>query len=243
MEDRIAQHRTLVKKAANRHWRRIKGKTWLEFDDLLQAGFIALVGGLSRYDPAAGNELAFLWKTVYLGIQKEISNLNHTLYVSQQFSRYAGKIGREEGPQDATEWASRLGITEKHARALIAYIRTVCQSLDVSYDENGEGFTLHEIIGTPDYSEAEADAWDTIFEWLCKTEFEMAVLKLTYAGYAQREIAAFTNRPEYSVYKAFRRIKERYKGGKADEGQEQTPRTKKKGGPRARNPRQRLTSW
>lgn len=241
-DDAIERHRTLVKMAANRHWSRIKGRTWLGVDDLEQAGLIALVGGLARFDPEAGNENSYLWKTVYLGIQKEISTHSGAFYISSLFLRCVNKI-RQDEQRDATEWAKRLDVSVEYAREVIAYIGTVCQSLDAPHDVHGKDkFTLHELIANPpDESEAEEEAWEKLFERLCKTEFEKTVLKLTYEGQTQSEIAEVTSMSEHSVYRAFRRIRERHLGGKANDQQTQIPRTKKKSGPRPGDIRQRLT--
>lgn len=233
MENAIERHRAMVQRAANIHWNRIKNRcTTLDLDDLIQVGLIALVLALKRVNPDAGSERSFLWKTVYLCIQREITAHHHTLYVSHRFKRYASQIWESGELDDAGKWAQKLNITPQHAQEMLCFLTTQWHSFDKNYDVGGDQpFSLHEIIGKPDDTD-EDDAWEKIFERLCKTDFERSVLKLMYEGYVQREIGEITGRPEYSVYKAYRRIKERYSGGITN-GTTKTPRTQKAGGPRA----------
>lgn len=211
MEDIRAEHVTMVKKAANIHWSRIKGKTWIDFDDLMQAGYMGLIRGLRYVDPKKGSGKSYLWTTIYLRIQREISKTSHTLYVGESFKRCVYKIMASPGEGDAEYWANKLDVSLEHVRQVIAYVNTGSVfSLEYEYDEDGDGFTLHDVIGNP--VDAEEAAWEKI-DALCSTDFERQVVRLLAQGYVQREIGIMTGRPEQSVYRAFRHVRERYAGG------------------------------
>lgn len=227
MEAEIAEYRTMVTKAAAIHWSRIRGKSYLDLDDLKQAGMMGLIDALRLYDPAKGNKPAYLWKTIYLRIQKEITYLNHTFYTSRYFKDHVTQVSRAGGEGDAEYWAKQLGVPLNSAREVLMHINTEFQSMDYSYDNEGEGFTLHDLIGKPDVPED--DGWENI-DLLCATDFERKVLRLLAAGYVQREISEMTGRPEYSVYKAFRKVRERYAGVKTHGTQTITQAKKEKRG-------------
>lgn len=216
MENAIARHTPMVYTAARTHWSRIRDKSVavISLDDLVQVGLIALVDGLSRYDPTIGaSEHTFLWKTVYLRMQREISTHNHMFKTTEEFKRLASKI-HASGELDAELWAKRFGITRRYAQDMIDYLSTRWTSLDIPLDDDEDSPTLYEIIATP--TDDEEAAWERIDE-LCKTEFERTIVRLIAAGYVQREISEMTGRPEYSVWKSFRAVRRRYKGGQASE--------------------------
>lgn len=232
MENAIARHTPMVYKAARLHWSRIRGSRSMIFDldDLVQVGLMALNDGLSRYDPSNGaSEHTFLWKTVYLRMQREISTHNHMFKTTEAFKRLASKI-HASGELDAELWAKKLGITRRYAQDMIDYLSTRWTSLDIPLDDDDENFTLHELIGNP-VNDDDESAWERI-DVYCKTDFERTIVRLIADGYVQREISEITGRPEYSVWKSFRAVRKRYKGGHTLEGKSKAPK-KKEGRPRA----------
>lgn len=224
MESQIAQFRPLVEKAAGVHWRRIRGKTWLSQDDLLQAGYIGLLEGLRRYDPSRSYDEkgieAYLWLTVYNYIQKEITNNNHTLYVGVQFKRFASCM-RNNGQRTLAEWARALGVQERTAKEMQDYLAVTYQSMDHVYKEDlGDGITLHELLPSGvdainDLHE-EMDVWERI-DRVCCSDLDRAVLRLRAMGYTILEIAAMIGKhermnipsPEKKVSAIIHRIRKR----------------------------------
>lgn len=192
MEDRIAQFRPLVEKAAKRHWYRIKGKTWLAYDDLVQAGYIGLLDGLRRYDPSMGTALStYLWPTIYGTISKEITSNNHALKVGHRFKRYASHIHASDN-QDAKAWAKRLGVSVAEVKTMLRYLATSVQSMDYPYDDNGETVTLHEIVGVSDSAYDTTDLREAIEE-ACISELDRAIVRLREQGFTNTEIVGMVD--------------------------------------------------
>lgn len=195
MEDQIAQFRPMVEKAAHVHWNRIRGRTWLSLDDLIQAGYIGLVTGLRRYDPSLSYDEkgieAFLWLTIYHTIQKEISRNNHTLYVGLKFKRQASFM-RKGGEKTVSEWAKELGVRESTVKEMQDYLDAIYQSMDYAYnDETGDGITLHQLLPSAECQIAEFHEAMEAWEWIdsaCRSDLDLAIVRLKAMGYNNAEI-------------------------------------------------------
>lgn len=188
----IERHKKLVERAAKHYWQRIKGRSWLGYEDLLQAGYIGLVEGLRRYDPATGfKEITYLWPTVYGMIQKEITSHNHTLKVGQRFKNYASKIhnalGNPDMPQDDQAWSEHLGVSVDEIKIMQQYLATGYMSMEYAYDEDGETFSLHDVIAAPDDKFEDVDLMDRI-DRACLSDFDRRIVRLRELGYTLTEI-------------------------------------------------------
>lgn len=227
-DEAIERHRHIVERAARRHWSRVKNRTFLEYNDLLQAGYIGLIQGIERFDPGMGYaEYTFIWPTVYLSIQKEITENGHTLKVGREFKSLASKINASL-IQDVQTLAATFGITEKEVRTVQRYLAIGYVSMDHAVDENGEIFSLHEKIGTVDkYNhEDDFDAWAVIDKY-CISELDRAIVRLRGRGYTNMEIAQMVenvpnSRGKHStevkqINETFRRLRKRIRRGEQDE--------------------------
>lgn len=231
-EEVIARHRSLVEVAAKKHWYRVKNKTWLSLDDLLQAGYIGLMEGCERFDPSFGvKEATFLWPTVDWAIRKEITKNGHTLKVGQKFKQKAIKV-RNADTQDVAVLAQRLEVTEAEIKTMQAYLSTEYSSLEYDYGDEGDNFTLHEIIGVEDRYYEESDAREKI-EQYCVSELDRRIIRLREHGYSLQEIAQMVenvpnhkwNRPknEKQISETLRRLRRRMQ-----KGEEGYPKKKKR---------------
>lgn len=223
----IVRHRSLVKMAAGRHWSRLKGKTWLSLDDLMQAGYIGLIEGLRRYDESKGfAEVTFLWPTVNYSILKEISKNNHSLKVGQRFKSYASKIHASES-KDVSELAKMLQISVSEVKVMQQYLVAQVQSFDYTYDPEGE-FMLYEVVGGADPTFEENEARAKIAKY-CNSQLDHEIVRLREWGYTLSEIAQMVEhvpnlrwnrgKNQKQISEALRRIRRRMRKGEEHERQ------------------------
>lgn len=213
LESALLRHRPLVEKAARLQWARVKGRTWLGYEDLLQAGYVGLIEALRRFDPQMGGN-GFLYLSIYGAIQHEVTENTHTLRVGNRFKQHASKIHASDD-QDETVWAAKLGVTVSTVRRMKEYLATEFHSMDYPYDqEDGEPFTLHEITGEEDAGYTASEIREKI-ESACINDFDRAIVHLRSQGYTNPEIAStlagkFTRSQEVKqVSETLRRIRKR----------------------------------
>lgn len=196
----IERSKPIVYKFANRYAAAGK-QVGLDYDDLLQEGYIGLLRAYQRYDGRA-QWSTFAFICVRTAIQKAVLSSDAGATYSRPLKELA-IIARRECISDVHELRERFGCTEKAAKSLQDYLlyQHPLHLHDPFLDD--EELTWMRVIGAnDDHTGCEVDSF-----LLALSARERTVLRMRMEGYKQREIAAVIGVSQVQVSRIEARIR------------------------------------
>jgi len=148
----VERNQRLVKSIINDHvWK--LDKTYLDEDDLMQSGRIALANSISRYNPNEGTFSTFAYKGITDGIKRDLANCGRNMRIPVEIVENVQKYNQLPSPENKSklndsQLASELGITLTQLNRTIQASKLRVTSLDKELDESGT--SQYNFISTKD---------------------------------------------------------------------------------------------
>lgn len=179
----------------------------LEYEDIVQEGFIGLIKAYNRFD----NTLGYTFSTyavpyIFGAIRLLLQNygLVQACRPEKEIAQRIYKSGLDD--HSAAEVAEQLGCTVKQAARALSYRHTVVISTDCPISITEGQADLHDLL--PDYDDLTGVYVD---EFLSKLTTKQAnVLRLRVQGKRQEDIARFIGTSQSQVGRYLERIGKEY---------------------------------
>ena len=220
--DLVLQHEKLVRHIASR----FAPAGGVAVEDLVQVGYVGLIGAIERYDPEAGRSfVAFAVPTVVGVIKHYLRDQTWFLRAPRRLRELSTCIRRLKGPLEQrlgrpptiAELAQATGVTEERvAEAMEVDLIYRPASLDAySHDDEGEPWgTFHEALGRTDPEYVAIEERETLKNALGELdEREQAIIwSRFFADASQTQVASQLGISQMHVSRLERRALERLRG-------------------------------
>lgn len=175
-----------------------------DYEDLVSAGYIGLIGAIRRFDPKLGFSFStFACHTIHGEIRNHVTRVGRPVRAPRRIAELQSAIARKRLlhlPHD--QIALKLGVSIKSVKSAIELLGTQVKSMDEEFDTGNGTVTLADQIGSyADHSKVHVEEFVSSL-----TDQERRVLILKQAGYAQRVIGDKIGCTQVHVSRILKRI-------------------------------------